>query len=147
MLKALSVQPFINYYFKKTRSLLAFQLKYPTDTKTTYMKKIVIFLFTFLQVNDRLHNLTDYNVSDWLVKTHDDFKMRRYGGFTLGKEVLLGKINSTQIERAVAALVSAANSNAPSLLTGTQQLWLNLETLLKVRYLKYTLSTVLFQLL
>nr|KAG5702169.1 hypothetical protein BaRGS_033881 [Batillaria attramentaria] len=53
----------------------------------------------YLPVNDILYNMTGRNISDWLVKTMEQYQMRRYGGFSFGAENRLSVLNATQIVR------------------------------------------------
>ncbi len=47
---------------------------------------------------DVLYNLTGRNISDYLMKTREDFFKRRYGGFEFGVRNPLANRNLTQAE-------------------------------------------------
>jgi hypothetical protein len=56
-----------------------------------------------------LADLTGRNVSQWLLKTRDDFYKRRYGGFEFGVRNPASQIDMRQVERAFTRLDQASN--------------------------------------
>ena len=76
------------------------------------------------QVNDNFLNVTGYNMSDWLVKTVDQYQKRRYGGFTLGLTNPFGQVNASQLQNL--ATLSGSGTNFSS----TQQVFTDLQNVL-----------------
>ncbi|XP_035828704.1 phospholipid-transporting ATPase ABCA7 [Aplysia californica] len=89
--------------------------------------------YSVIQTNDRLHNVSDRDVSEWLVRTIDLYRRRRFGGFSLGEENPLGQFNTTQVGEVLERLVTAA-SNDSSIWAGSEQIWRDLETILEDGY-------------
>ncbi|XP_059473610.1 ATP-binding cassette sub-family A member 7-like isoform X2 [Neocloeon triangulifer] len=58
---------------------------------------------------DLFHDLTGRNVSDWLVKTEDDFYKIRYGGFSLGVYNPTNRINISNVLDRISRLDRASN--------------------------------------
>ncbi|KAK7490495.1 hypothetical protein BaRGS_00018281 [Batillaria attramentaria] len=72
----------------------------------------------YLPVNDILYNATGRNISDWLVKTMDNYLMRRFGGFSFGDENPLSQLNATQIVSQLEQITQAANNGTSVLPVG-----------------------------
>ncbi|XP_013414368.2 LOW QUALITY PROTEIN: ATP-binding cassette sub-family A member 1-like [Lingula anatina] len=79
---------------------------------------------------DRLVNMTGRNVSDWLVKTMEDYKKRRYGGYSLGERNQLVQLNSSQLYQVVDRLSRAVNNGQP-VLNGNESIWSDIDALIK----------------
>ena len=59
--------------------------------------------------SDLLLNLTSRNVSQWLVKSRNDYFKKRYGGFEFGVRNPLSKINYTWAQDIFEKLTRATN--------------------------------------
>jgi len=60
---------------------------------------------------DILIDMTSRNISQWLMKTRDDYYKQRYGGFEFGIKNPLGEINMTLVEEVFTRLDRATNLN------------------------------------
>ena len=65
----------------------------------------------FLQIpsGDFLIDMTSRNISQWLMKTRDDYYKQRYGGFEFGIKNPLAQVNMTQVQDAFTRLDKASN--------------------------------------
>ncbi|GFR62993.1 ATP-binding cassette sub-family A member 1 [Elysia marginata] len=88
-----------------------------------------------IETNDVLHNMTGYNVEHWLMKSMEEYRKRRFGGFSLGEENPLGRFNASQLSANIDRLVRAANGNQ-SIFTGSEQLWRDLEAVLTTGFVQ-----------
>ena len=55
--------------------------------------------------------MTSRNISQWLMKTRDDYYKQRYGGFEFGIKNPFGEINMTQVQDVFTRLDRATNLN------------------------------------
>ena len=54
-------------------------------------------------------DLTQRNMSQWLLKTRDDFYKKRYGGFEFGIKSPLANVDMKQVEEIFTTLDKATN--------------------------------------
>jgi len=58
---------------------------------------------------DYLIDMTSRNISQWLMKTRDDYYKQRYGGFEFGIKNPLSRVNMTQVQDTFTKLDQASN--------------------------------------
>ncbi|XP_052776388.1 phospholipid-transporting ATPase ABCA1-like isoform X2 [Mya arenaria] len=83
-----------------------------------------------LPTADNLYNITGRDVPDWILKTHNENKKRRYGGLTFGDiDNLAFTGNLTEVQAAIDRLLTAAN-NGSTVQVADRLFWSNLTLIL-----------------
>ncbi|XP_062592616.1 phospholipid-transporting ATPase ABCA1-like [Saccostrea cucullata] len=82
-----------------------------------------------LASTDYLYDLTDRNISDWLLKTNDQFIGKRFGGFSFGEKTKLAKLNNKNVHELLQKFSSVKTSDK-SYGIDNNKIWSNVALLL-----------------